>query len=127
MSYLQTIQLLFKTKIGRVLNGFGKYITAEDQNCFSSEEDKLAVTKKINEIVSSWRKVDNATSDEMKESTKNRLLMESTVSNKKNDETLFMKQFIALNIKGETKDMYDELVMVLDLNDLLFHNSDVEE
>ena len=87
----------------------------------------MAVTKKINEILSSWRKVDNATSAEMKESTKNRVFMESTVSNKKKDETFFMKQFIALNCKEETKDMYDQLVTVLDLNDLLFHNSDVEE
>ena len=63
----------------------------------------------------------------MKESTKNRLSIETTVSNKKKDETLFMKQFIVLNIKGKTKDMYNELVTVLDLNDLLFHNSEVEE
>ena len=99
----------------------------KNRNYFSSEEDKLAVTPKVHDILHSLREVDNATSFEMKELTKNRLLMETTVSNKKKDETLFMKQFIALNIKGETKDMYDELVTVLDLNDLLFHNSDVEE
>ena len=121
------IQLLFQTGIGRVLNKFDKYINKEDQNCFSSEEDKLAVTKKIKEKISSWRKVDENTSREMKDSIQNRVLMESTVSKKKEDETIFMKQFMAMNCKGETKKMYDQLVTVLDLNDLLFHNSDVDE
>ena len=121
------IQLLVKTEIGRVLNKFDQYINKEDQDYFSSKEDKLDVTKKIKDMISSWRKVDNDTSLEMKKCINNRVLMESTVSNKKKDETFFMKQFIALNCKGETKDMYDQLVTVLDLNDLLFHNSDVEE
>ena len=121
------IQLLVKTEIGRVLNKFDQYINKEDQDYFSSKEDKLDVTKKIKDMISSWRKVDNDTSLEMKKCINNRVLMESTVSNKKKDETFFMKQFIALNCKGETKDMYDQLVTVLDLNDLLFHNSDVDE